>query len=416
MTGIINIKSGSLLTIQSGGVLSTGPLPPQPLWGGYDGSNNGASNNLGALGTSGILRFFSLPIMDTDKVMLGYFGSGESSFPRAIIASRSGDTVSVGSSLLLNSINTSSNRFGIAGSDTNRAIAYYRNGDASDGKVLTVSGTTISSAGTTFGVIGSGRPNNLEMAQIDTNRHIITWNTSTGGFETRVHAATNTGGTITSGGTGNLIFTNHVANDNSSAKLDSTRIINAYRQSLSGQPDSNDIFIQVHENTSGTTISSGTPVKIEESGNNTEKMLCVIPITANAAAVIYGGSVPDKTFIQFYSINGTTLTAEGGEQTLDNKFWSGKNPSESTFNCTKLTETEFMVSYITNSGGILDWVSRVITFPTTTTFSLGSEVLLLPSGTFANERVIQTLNSTTVLALYTENTSTDTARAIVINV
>jgi len=256
-----------------------------------------------------------------NRVVLAYRRGDDSDHGYALVGSLSGTTVTWGSPTEFN--NASSNELGISFDSTaGKVVISYRNyGNSSYGTAIvgTVSGTSISFG--TAVVFNSGTTTVTRPCYDSTNdRTVISY----GDGEDSAAKGKAVVGTVSGTGIsfGSEVEFEEGAISHSGMAFDSSasKVVIAYRQNheTSGSTDFKR-GTAVVGTVSGTSISFGTPVAFDNSGDYGENTANSVIYDSNAKKVLVvyprtlSGSYSNRGFVFPLSVSGTTIVADTGK-------------------------------------------------------------------------------------------------------
>jgi hypothetical protein len=233
--------------------------------------------------------------IDTDKAIVVYQDQPNSNQGTSVVLNITGTTIGAGSLLIFNTTNSQYNR--VVKLATNKALVLYRTGSNGNAlaKVLSVSGTTISQ-GSQF-TVEAADSYYYSLAEIGTDKAIAFYN-DYGNSQYATARVLSVSGTSISGGT-HLVVDTIALYFNDITYFDTDKAIVSYR-------DENNTVKRIRALTvSGTTITAGTSVTFETNGVNLQSLK---KLDTDKVILTYGFASLFFGTYKIYSVSGSTLT------------------------------------------------------------------------------------------------------------
>jgi hypothetical protein len=235
--------------------------------------------------------------INTDKAIVVYQDQPNSNYGTSVVLSVSGTTITAGSVAVFKTANSQYNR--VVKLATDKAMVVYRDGSNGYGraKVLSVSGTTISQ-GSEF-TFESADSYYYSLAEIGTDKAIVFYN-DYGNSQYATARVLSASGTSISGGT-HLVVDTIALYFNDITYFDTDKAIVSYI-------DENNSLRRIRILTvSSTTITAGTSVSFESVGTGLQALK---KLNTNEVIIVYGFTPLFLGFYKIYSVSGSTLTFE----------------------------------------------------------------------------------------------------------
>lgn len=239
----------------------------------------------------------AVPISST-QILLCYYGA--SGFPNAVVVTITGNVISYGTPLVIES--AAINSICVTALTATTFLVTYQQATTGHSAVLTVSGTTVTT-GAIFTFAGSGSPAYCEVTALSATSAVVVYSDGTNGKS----QVLNISGTTITGNTAfvfNAVFTPSTL---AVVKLTSTTVLVLYlNNTTNNYPTAQVLSI------SAGTITGGTPLTVASITSGFRISIVVISPTS---VVVFYPNNPTISAVQL-SISGTTVTINGSSIAL----------------------------------------------------------------------------------------------------